>query len=87
MNDATHYTYTRERRQMLAALAPLKVGARYWLDRNPRRKEIGLHGGWGEVVLLDKDGACPYVRDCQDGDVYPVDPRDLRKTKPAKETA
>lgn len=79
-------SWYREQRLMLAALAPLKIGARYWLNRNPRRKQYGLSGGWGEVELLDKDGACPHVRDCTDGDVYPVDPRDLRKTKPEKQS-
>lgn len=82
----TYRESQRELRTMTAAAARLTVGLRYWLDRGPGRKRMGLSAGWGEVEVVRQNGACPYVRDCTDGDEYPVDPRDLRVTKPIKQT-
>jgi hypothetical protein len=46
------------------------VGLVYWLDRNQR--------GWGQAKVYAVDGTLLRVEDCQGGDRYPVDPKDLK---------
>lgn len=64
------------------------VGTVFWLDRNPRRRDIGKTGGWGRVTVL---GVCSHyrgellyrVRDNADGDEYPVSFKSLKAQPPA----
>lgn len=78
-------TYQKEHREMEAAAKRFAIGRRYWLDRGSGRASVGLSAGWGEVEPLHLNGPLLYVRDCTDGDVYPVDARNLRREKPKKE--
>ena len=48
---------------------PRMSGKTFALDRHLR--------GWGKVTVIRKEGALLWVRDEQDGDEYPVNPRDL----------
>ncbi|AWM38123.1 hypothetical protein GobsT_37830 [Gemmata obscuriglobus] len=73
----TYREWQREQRAMRAALARLKAGGRYWLDRHVR--------GWGEVEVLpalDPESCLARVRDLSDGGEYPADPRGLRPNRP-----